>query len=114
MPCFILYSQDQTCLLLQVSLDLLCVPVVYDEKNIFFLVLVLEGLGGFHQTIQLQLLGIGGWGIDLDYCDVEWFALEMNPDRSVIFEVCHFQVLNFRLLLIMRATPFLLRHSCPQ
>ena len=47
----------------QVSLDLLCVPVVYDEKNIFFLVLVLEGLGGFHQTIQLQLLGIGGWGV---------------------------------------------------
>ena len=22
--------------------------------------------------------GISGWGIDLDCCDVEWFALEMN------------------------------------
>ena len=21
---------------------------------------------------------ISGWGIDLDCCDVEWFALEMN------------------------------------
>ena len=22
--------------------------------------------------------GVSGWGIDLDYCDVEWFALETN------------------------------------
>ena len=26
-------------------------------------------------------------GIDLDYCDTEWFALEMNRDHSVIFEI---------------------------
>ena len=25
--------------------------------------------------------------IDLDYCDIEWFALEMNRDHSVIFEI---------------------------
>ena len=24
---------------------------------------------------------------DLDYCDFEWFALEMNRDHSVIFEI---------------------------
>ena len=23
----------------------------------------------------------------MDYCDVEWFALEMNRDYSVIFEI---------------------------
>ena len=28
-----------------------------------------------------------GQGIDLDYCDVEWFALEMNRDHSVVFEI---------------------------
>ena len=28
-----------------------------------------------------------GWGIDLDYCDTEWFALETNRDHSVIFEI---------------------------
>ena len=28
-------------------------------------------------------------GIDLDYCDVEWLALKMNRDHSVIFEVAH-------------------------
>ena len=24
---------------------------------------------------------------DLDYCDIEWFALETNRDRSVVFEI---------------------------
>jgi len=23
----------------------------------------------------------------LDYCDIEWFALEMNRDHSVVFEI---------------------------
>ena len=23
----------------------------------------------------------------MDYCDIEWFALEMNRDQSVIFEI---------------------------
>ena len=30
---------------------------------------------------------ITGWGIDLDYCDIGWFALETNRDHSVIFEI---------------------------
>ena len=42
--------------------------------------LVLKGL---HRTIQLQLLQ-HYW---LDYCDIEWFALETNRDHSVIFEI---------------------------
>ena len=37
--------------------------------------------------LQLQLLRISGWGIDLDYYAIEWFALEMNRDCSVIFEI---------------------------
>ena len=49
--------------------------------------LVLKGLVGLHKTIQLQLLQCTGWGIGLDYCDIEWFALEMNRDHSVIFEI---------------------------
>ena len=28
-----------------------------------------------------------GLRIALDYCDIEWFALEMNRDHSVIFEI---------------------------
>ena len=49
--------------------------------------LVLEGLVGLHKTAELQLLSISGWGIDLDYCDIEWFALETNREHSVIFEI---------------------------
>ena len=29
---------------------------------------------------------ISGCGIDLDYCDIEWFALEAKREHSVIFE----------------------------
>ena len=49
--------------------------------------LVLKGLVGLHRTIQLQLLQHYWLGIDLDYCDIEWFALEMNRDHFVIFEI---------------------------
>ena len=49
--------------------------------------LVLEGLVGLHKTVQLQLLSIIGSGIDLDYCDIEWLALETNRDHSVVFEI---------------------------
>ena len=48
--------------------------------------LVLKGLIGLHRTIQLQLLQHYWWGIDLDYRDIEWFALEMKRDHSVVFE----------------------------
>ena len=36
---------------------------------------------------NFSLFGISVWGIDLYYSDVEWFALEMNQDHSVIFEI---------------------------
>ena len=48
---------------------------------------VLEGLVGLHRTIQLQLLQHYWLGHSLDYCDIEWFALETNRDHSVIFEI---------------------------
>ena len=36
---------------------------------------------------NFSFFGISGWGIDLDYCDIEWFALEVNWDHSVVFEI---------------------------
>ena len=48
--------------------------------------LVPKGLVGLHRTVQLQFLSITGRDIELDYCDIEWFALETNRDHSVIFE----------------------------
>ena len=36
-----------------------------------------------------------GWGIDLDYCDIEWFALDTNRDHCVIFEIaCKYCMLD--------------------
>ena len=41
-------------------------------------VLVLEDLVDLHRIIKFSFFGISNWGIDLDYCDIEWFALEMT------------------------------------
>ena len=47
---------------------------------------VLKDLEGLHRTVQLSFFSVTGWAIDLDYCDIEWFALETNRDHSVLFE----------------------------
>ena len=36
---------------------------------------------------NFRLFSITGQGIDLDYCNIEWFALETNRDHSIIFEI---------------------------
>ena len=61
----------------------------------------------------LVLEGLVGLGIDLDYCDIEWFALKTNRDHSVFFEIAS-KYCIWTLLLTMMATPFLLRDSSPQ
>ena len=45
------------------------------------------GLIGLHRTIQLQLLQRYWLDHRLGLLDIEWFALEMNRDHSVIFEI---------------------------
>ena len=49
--------------------------------------LVLKGLVGPHRTFNFSFFSVTGCGIDLDYHDIEWFALEMNRDHPVIFEI---------------------------
>ena len=49
--------------------------------------LVLEGLVVFIELFNFSCFSVTDWGIDLDYCDIEWFAFEMNRDHSVIFEI---------------------------
>ena len=48
-------------------------------------VAVVLGVVGLLESVNFSFFGISGWGIDLDYCDVEWFALETKQDYSVIF-----------------------------
>ena len=48
---------------------------------------VLKGLVGPHRTFNFSFFSITGCGIELYYCDIEWFALEINRDHPVIFEI---------------------------
>ena len=45
-----------TCYLRYILTSYLCISIPYDEKDIFFLVLVLEGVVGPLRTNELQLL----------------------------------------------------------
>ena len=108
--------QDQTYLLLCISLDFIplhCNPLWWKGHFFFFLVLDLESVVVFHRTGELQFLWHSGWGIDFDYCDIEWFVLEINWDHTGIFKIA-LSTAFWRFLLTMRSTPFLLRDSCPQ
>ena len=78
--------QGQTCLLHQPPLDFLLLhsnPCRW--KRHFFS--VLEGVVDLHRTVQFNFFSISDCGIDFNYCDVEWFALEMNWDHSAIFDI---------------------------
>ena len=39
------------------------------------------------EPFNFSFFSITGWGIDLDYSDIEWFALERNRDHSVVFKI---------------------------
>ena len=67
----------------------------------------------FIELLNFKFSRIIDHGIDLDYCDIEWFALEAKREHSVIFETAP-NTAFWTLLLAMRATPFLLRDSFPQ
>ena len=61
--------------------------------------------------IQFSFFSTRGWGIGLDYCDIEWLSLETN---ILPFLRLHPSTAFRTLLLTVRAIPFLLRDSCPQ
>ena len=41
----------------------------------------------FIEPFNFSFFSITGWGIELDYYDMEWFALETKRDHSVVFEI---------------------------
>ena len=79
--------QGQICPLLQVFLDFLLLnsSSLWWKWHLFW-VSFLEGLVGLHRTVWFQLFQHYWLGIDLDYHDIEWFALETNRDHSVTVE----------------------------
>ena len=100
----------------QVSFDFLLLhssPLWW--KGHLLQMLVLEGLVCLHRITQLQLQLLQHYQLGhrlglLWY----WMVCLGNEQRSF----CHFwdfiQVLHFGFLFTMKATPFLLRYSCPQ
>ena len=55
-------------------------------KRTSCLMLVLEILVDLQELFNFSFFDISGLDIDLDYCDVEWVALEMNQGHSIVFE----------------------------
>ena len=49
--------------------------------------LILEALVVFIELFNFSFFSIIGWRIDLDYCDIECFALETNREHSVVYEI---------------------------
>ena len=41
----------------------------------------------FIEPFNFSFFSVTGQGIDSDYCDIEWFALETKRGHSVIFEI---------------------------
>ena len=39
------------------------------------------------KPFNFSFFSVTGWGIDLDNCDIERFALETNRDHSLVFEI---------------------------
>ena len=66
----------------------------------------------FSNEFNFSFFSVIGWGIGLDYSDIEWFALETEIILS--FLRLHPSTAFQTLLLTTMATPFLLRDSCPQ
>ena len=64
-----------------------CLLVPYNEKDVFFGSQFQKVLQVFIEPFKFSFFNITGRGIDLEHCDIERFALEMNRDHSVIFEI---------------------------
>ena len=56
-----------------------------------------------YETTQVKpaFFSVTGWGIDLDYHDSEWLALETNRDHSVFFEIASKYCISDFLLTMM-------------
>ena len=67
----------------------------------------------FIAPLDSSFLGIGVWNIDLDYCDAECFALEMNQDHSVLVEIAP-STCSSQSFFDYETAPFLLMDFCPQ
>ena len=81
--------QGHTCLLLQAIfwLPTLHSSPLWWKGHLFFGVSSRRPCRSSENHSKFSFFSISGWGTELDYCDVEWFALVMNWVHSVVFEI---------------------------
>ena len=80
-PCFILHSKAKfACYSRCYLTSYFCIPVLYNEKDIFFGCQFYKVLQVFIEPFNFSFFSITGWGIDLNYCDIEWCL--GNEERS--------------------------------
>ena len=75
--------------------------------------LALDNLAGIHRAISFCFFGISGWGIDLDYHDIEWFTLEMNRDNFVLFKTASMYYISDSFV-VYYGYSISSKASCPQ
>ena len=111
-PGFILYSKAKFSYYSRYFLtSYFCISVPYNETTSFLRVLKVFIV--FIEPFNFSFFSITGRGMDLDYHDIEWFALEMNRDHSVVFEsASKYCILDF--FVDYEGYSFSLRDSCPQ
>ena len=68
-------------------------------------VLFLKGLVSLHRPFNVIFFSIIVWGIDLNYCDIEWFALDTNRDHSLIFEIAYKSCVSDSFVSLVRYIP---------
>ena len=59
--------------------------------------------------VNFSFFSITGRGIDLDYYAIEWFALEMNRDHFVFFEIASKYCKLPTIALVSRASKVMLK-----
>ena len=65
-----------------------CIPVPYNEEDIYLGVSSRRSCrSSWNQPFNFSFFSITGQGIDLDYSDIEWFALDTNKNHFVIFKI---------------------------
>ena len=85
---FILYSMVKlACYSRYLLTSQFCISVPMMKRISFLGCQFQKVLQVFIEPFNFSFFSITGWGTDLDYCDTEWFALEMNRDHSVIFQI---------------------------
>ena len=112
LPHFILYSKAKlVCCSRYLLTSYFCLPVPYDEKDIFFVSFRKCCRSSWNQSTSASLTSVIVARRGSPWC---WMLCLGNKEIFLLFLTLHPNTTFWTLLLTIMATPFLLRDSCPQ